>query len=261
MTESHDPWVTAREATRADVQAVFAPRVRTCPACGHEQTAPGRTCEVCGADFVVVRRKGVPRRILLAIAAVLLVAGGLVAVIVPALRSDAADTRRADARRQERLEAAERARLRADSRPFRTTGPGRRAGEDPLVYRARLVSAGQAFILADARGRAREGTIDGPVRGTTCYPYPRVQPRRALEADPSVPRGRYQCIAYKKRFALPALQGKARTGILGVPYWLVIDYGSGAMAACKVTPKAGEGGRSLAVVPVPVPCRDPLRRG
>lgn len=261
MTDSHDPWASARESTRTEVREVFAARVRTCPTCGHEQTAPGRTCEHCGSDFVVVRRKGIPRRTILAIVAALVVVGGLAAVIIPALRSGAADDRRTEAQRQARLEAAERARLRADSRPHGVRGPARQSGEGAIAYRGRLVLTGQSAVLTDARRRVAAGTVDGPIRGVSCTPYPDTAPRRALERDASVPRGRYECVAYQRRFALTELQGKARTGIIGVPYWLVVDYGSARMTYCKVTPKAGEGGRSLAVVPVPVGCRDPLRRG
>src|SRR4051812_32447155 len=264
MSDSHfgdeGTWKAVQEATRTDVRAALAPRTRTCPSCGHVETGPGRLCSNCGADFVVRRSRRPSRRVSGAVLAVIAAVGIVSALVIPGFRASAGQEHRAAAARQARLEAAERARLTADVRPFFRQGPARRAGESALGHRARIVIAGEAAVTADARRRVRAGTVDGPIKATDCYPYPKTAPRRALESDPSVPAGRYQCLAYNTRFALPELEGRKRTGILGVPYWLVVDYGTSKMAFCKITPRAGEGGRSLATVPVPLPCRDPLRK-
>ena len=255
-----DPWAGARDAARADVQAVFAPRERACPTCGHVQTGPGRRCPACGNELVL--RRGRPRatRVLLVALLVLAPLGAVAAVVVPPLRESSREEARATAARQARLEAAERTRLRTEMRPRSAQGPRRRAGEPPLAHRARLVTAGEAVITADARRRAQAGEVDGPIRGTTCSPYPDSFARRALEADPRAERGRYECIAYERRIDLPELQGRARTGVYGTPYWIVLDYGSARMTFCKIVPRPGEGGKPLASVAVPPACRDPLRR-
>jgi hypothetical protein len=125
----------------------------------------------------------------------------------------------------------------------------------------RLVAAGAAAVTADARKRMRTGEIDGPVAGTQCVPYPRSDGRAREERDPSVPANRYECLAYERQFSLPKLNGKARTGGIGVLYWLVADYRSSRLTFCKVTPRAGEGGRVLAFVTAPKACQDPLRAG
>ena len=96
--------------------------------------------------------------------------------------------------------------------------------------------------------------------GTACEPYPGITERREAEADPAATVGRYECIAYQRQVELPELEGTRRRGVLGFPFWAVIDYKRGTIAWCKVTPRAGEGGRSLASVPVPPPCRDPHRK-
>ena len=183
----------------------------------------------------------------------------VVAVTGPLRRQAADDARRADAR-QQAIEAAEIRRLRADSQPHRATGRPRRRGEDALAHRRALVAQTEALITRDARARVRAGTMTGPVAGTNCEPYPGISDRREAEADPAATVGRYECIAYKARVALPELQGAKRQGVLGSPFWAVIDYGPRRIVWCKVTPRAGEGGRSLESVPVPVPCRDPARR-
>ncbi len=268
MTQSHDDsgfdggelWEAARSAQREQVQALLAPRRRTCPACGEVVAGVGATCPHCDSPMVVRRRDFQPtRRVLALLAAGLIAAGVAVAILVPGLRDAAGRERHAAAAAQARLEAAERARLRADVRPHRAAGPVRRTREDPLAYRARLVGAAERIVTADARARVKAGTISGTVAGTQCAPYPAGPARDALEADPAVPRGRYECLAYARRFALSVLEGERRTGLIGSPYWLVADYATGRMTYCKITPKAGEGGRSLASVPVPAPCRDPLR--
>jgi hypothetical protein len=254
-------WRAARENARVEVAAALAPRERQCPHCGHRQTRPGRTCESCGNDMIARRSARLPvTKSVLVAGLVAAMAAGLAATLIPDLRRSAADDRRATAERQQRLEAAERRRLTIDVQPRTATGPQRRAAEGVLVYRARLVAAGEVEITADARRRITEGTIRGPVAATSCDPYPISERRAVLERDPATPLGRYECIAFKERVELPDIAGRPRTGLYGTPYWLVLDYRSGAMTYCKITPKAGEGGKLLASVPVPDACRDPLRR-
>jgi hypothetical protein len=265
MSGSHfgddDAWASARDATRADVRAALAPRQgRRCPSCGHEELGPGRTCSNCGSELVVrSARRGPSRRASVAIGAVLVALAATAAVVVPALREDADAERRAAERDRAAAIEREQARLRRDSRPFEARGPRRREGEAPLEHRARLVTAGEATITADARERVRAGSVDGPILGTRCAPYPKTETRSAQEADPALPRNRYECIAFNREVEVPELEGRKRTAVLGVPYWMVVDYRSARMTFCKVTPKPGEGGRALTSVPVPRPCRDPLR--
>ena len=241
MTGSHnepdDPWAGARASQRDEVRAIWADR---------------------GAPAPPRRRRTPWRRIALAAAAVAALVAVIAVAFVAPQREDAAQFRREQAAAQERLEAQERARLRREGVPVRARGPERRAGESPLRYRARLVTAGEAAITADARRRVESGEITGTVAGTACRTFPFTQTRAGQETDPSVPRNRYQCIAYSRRFALPELEGEARTGLIGQPYWLIIDYASARMTFCKIAPRAGEGGRSLATVPVDPACRDPL---
>jgi predicted nucleic acid-binding Zn ribbon protein len=262
MTEQRDdPWASARASQRDDVRAVLAPRERRCPACGAAQRAGGRTCSECGADLTARFEKGASRRrwfyALLAVCAVAAVA----VPVVGGLREDAAGERERAAKRQAALEAAERVRLTRDARPVRADGPPRRAGADPLEHRAALVTEAEELIAEDARGRVAAGRIKGDIRGAECDPFPSIEQRRAAEQDPSTRTGRYDCVAYTSKFEAPELEGKRRTGLFGYPYWLVIDYAGSKLVWCKVTPRAGEGGRSLASVTVPEPCRDPAGPG
>lgn len=252
-----DPWEAARRATRDEVRQALAPGPRRCPACGAGTQAAERRCAACGADPVARRRRGPGRRAVAAAAAGLALLIGTAAALVPGLRSDADRERRAAVAAQARLEAAERSRLRADVRPVRASAPERRRGEGSLAHRVRLVRAGERAVTADARRRVRAGTVDGPILGTRCRPFPDTATRAAAEGDPDAEKGRYSCLAYEQEIELTELEGRARTGLYGTPYWLVVDYAAPDMTFCKVTPRAGEGGRSLASVPVPVPCRDP----
>ena len=105
------------------------------------------------------------------------------------------------------------------------------------------------------------GSIDGKIRGASCHPFPTTEGRRAAEQDAATRAGRYDCVAYTSKFEAPPIGGQKRTGLFGYPYWLVVDYRAAKLVWCKVTPRAGEGGRSLAFVPVPAPCRDPAGPG
>jgi predicted nucleic acid-binding Zn ribbon protein len=255
--QQDDPWAAARAAQRDDVRAALAPRERHCPACGAPQGAGGRTCTECGADLTARYAKGASRRkqLYAALAALVLIAISI--PIVLSWREDASGERSRAEQRQAALEAAERERLTRDARPIRAEGRPAAAGAGPLEHRAALVTQSERLITADARERVAAGTIDGDIEGTQCNPFPETQERRAAEQDPALAVGRYDCVAYTSRFDLPELQGRKRTGLFGYPYWLVVDYADAQLVWCKVTPRAGEGGRSLAAVPVPEPCRDP----
>jgi hypothetical protein len=257
-----DPWESARRSVHDDVAAALSHVERTCPSCGHAQTGRGRLCERCGAEMVARRpRRRLSRRAIAAIVLVLAAAiAGAVLVTKPTRRDARAEAARQRAQ-QAALEAAEIRRLRIDARPVRADGPRRRPGEDALTHRHELVLAAERLVTGDARARVRAGTIKGPVAGTQCLPYPPTTLRRDAEADPAATVGRYECVAYKNTFEAPEItQGKPRVGVFGTPFWVVIDYRTARLVWCKVTPRAGEGGRSLASVPVPEPCRDPQRK-
>jgi predicted nucleic acid-binding Zn ribbon protein len=256
-----DPWAAARASQRDDVRAALAPRERRCPACGALQSRGGRTCSECGADLIARYKKGASRRkqLFAALAALVLIAISI--PIVSSLREDAAGERERAAARQAALEAAERERLARDARPVRADGTPLREGADPLEHRAALVAEAESLIAADARRRVAAGTIDGDIEGARCDPFPVTEARRAAEQDAATQTGRYDCVAYTSKFEAPELDGQKRTGLFGYPYWLVADYADGKLVWCKVTPRAGEGGRSLATTPVPRPCRDPAGPG
>jgi hypothetical protein len=256
--EPQDPWEAARNAQRDDVVAVLAPRRRLCPECGAEQYGASRHCPECGAELTArFARWRSLRKFVYAGVAVLALAAAVAALVVPDTRERAASERASAAQRQSALEQAERARLMRDARPVSADGPPLRAGSDPVAHRATLVRRGEQLITADARKRVAAGTIDGPVKGSSCTPYPTIEERRAAEQDPDTVKARYDCVAYKNKFEAPAVEGQKRTGYFGYPYWLVVDFPASKLVFCKVTPRAGEGGRSLAFVPVPEPCRDP----
>jgi hypothetical protein len=198
------------------------------------------------------RSPKVSRRKLAVFAAVAVALVAFVALVVaPPLREDAAREQRAAAAAQARLEAAERARLIREGRPVRT----RVAAE---AERPALVTAAEAAITRDARARVASGEIKGKVEGTHCRPFPYTVTRARQERDLSIERNRYQCVAYSSRFALPELEGRKRTGVFGTPYWLIAEYATGRLMFCKISPKAGEGGKVLVEVQADPACGDPL---
>jgi type II secretory pathway pseudopilin PulG len=240
MTESHDPWEAARERQREEVKAIFAARA-------------GGAVEDRRREFRLSRRNN--GLVVLAVLALLIAAG----LIIPNWRHSAADQRAAERAAQAELAAAERARVTRLQKPRFASGPHRRPGESVLAHRARLVEAAAALITADARKRMAAGDISGPVAGTECVPFPINETRRAEERDPSIPRNSYECLAFERRFELSDLNGKARTGLIGQRYWLVIDYAPAKLAYCLLVPPPGEGGKALSFVRVDPACTDPRR--
>ena len=171
MRDDSDGWAQARDATREDVRAVFAPRERTCPSCGHVQSGCGRLCERCGADLTARQPKPRPWRKVGLAALVVVILAAVSYPLFASLRDDAGAERAAAERRQAALEQRERERLRRESRPVRRAGPAA-AGAGPLEHRAALLGYAERQITADARRRVAEGELRGRILGTACTPYP-----------------------------------------------------------------------------------------
>jgi hypothetical protein len=95
---------------------------------------------------------------------------------------------------------------------------------------AALVGDLQAAITADARARVRSGTFQGPIHGTRCS---------AVKSGPLVPtsvRGGYECVAVTATIA----RGVELGGVVGYPFWAIVDYRNRSFAWCKVNPRGGE---------------------
>jgi hypothetical protein len=257
-----DPWEAARGSAREDVATALAPRSRVCPACGHVEAGGGRTCAACGTDLVSRRpRRRWSWRLALAIAAGVVAAVAIGAVITAPNRREARSEAARARVQQAKLEAAERRRLSAAARPVHATAPRRRPGQDPLVYRRSLVQSAERLITRDAQARVRAGKLSGPVSATNCAVYPEISIRRAQEADPATKAGRYECIAYSQAVNLPPVNGARRHGYFGSLFWAVIDYRRGSLVWCQISPRAGEGGKTLASTVVPPECGDPENPG
>jgi hypothetical protein len=261
MSSPSDGWDQARSATRDDVRAAFAPRERSCPACGHLQSGGGRMCTECGADMTARVSKPRPWGKLALAALVVAVVAAISYPIFSSLRDDAAEQRATTAREQAALEKREAVRIARQQQPVHRAGPAPAAGATALEQRAALVSAAERGITADARARVARGDLKGKFLGTACSPFPKTAARNAAEASAATPAGRYDCVAYTAKFKAPSQDGVQRTGYFGNPYRLVIDYGRAAMVWCMISPRASEGGRSLGFVVVPPPCRDPAGPG
>ncbi len=251
-------WIEARAAAREDVHRALRPRGRTCPSCGHLETEARRDCSACGAELVQrgSQRRRVRRRTVVLVTGAVVLGGLATAQIVSGLRRDAATSAEREQQRHAKLVAAEHRRLVEQGRAHQIAAPPRAAGVSPAEHRRRLIERAEAEITADAKARIRAGTLRGPVKETLCEIHPPTAERRAQEADLGHARRRYECIAFADRFDLPELEGKKRKGVLGSPFWAVIDDRAGTIAWCRISPRAGEGGGSqLAQVPVPDACQ------
>jgi ribosomal protein L37E len=258
LNDGDDLWEAARGTQKDAVASALARHDWTCANCGTSNSPDRNECASCGRPRVARARRferGLKPWLLGAVA--LLAIAALAALLVPGLREDADEARAKEEARNARLAEQERQRLVIDSAPKRDVGPRRRSGEDALAYRERLLAHAASLVTADARERVEAGTMKGPVRGTECQPYPKIESRRQIELDPALAVGRYQCNAYRYKVELTPLEGKERTGLVGQPFWVVIEYPKRQISWCKVTPRAGEGGKVLAFVPVPEVCRDP----
>src|SRR4051795_3494526 len=225
--DSSPEWASARDRTRAEVQAAFAPRPQTCPSCGRVEATAARDCPHCGASYVVVQPK-LSKRAKLWIAGgvvVLLIAGGIGWLIAsPSINHLKKTAAQREAERQAAFVKRETARLTAEQRLHR--GRGASTAESRPALEGDLKTA----ITADARARVAAHTLRGPIQRTEC---------ETVTHGPFVPngvRGGYECIAVSSQIA----KGVEVGGQIGYPFWAIVDYRKGTFAWCKITPPGGE---------------------
>jgi type II secretory pathway pseudopilin PulG len=172
------------------------------------------------------------------------VIGVALALILPPLNDAKRKGEATRAREAAALLAAERARLRADQRVHAlqvTSAAG------APVEKA-LVAALETAITADARARAKRGTIKGPVLGTAC--------EAGGKALSVFPQSRvYKCFV-KTTTGQPG-QGGDVLGT-GYPFVATVYTKAGRVAWCKENPKPDEKGRRLLGVRVSPVCAGKL---
>jgi hypothetical protein len=225
--DSSPEWTAARERTRADVQAAFAPRPQTCPSCGRVEATAARDCPHCGASYVVVQPK-LSRRVKLWIAAgvaVLAAIGVVVWLLVsPSINHLKKTAAERDAAQQAAFVRRETKRLTAEQRLHRGRAADRQASP------AALVTGLTTAIDADARSRVQRGLLRYPVLHVDCTPVG-LGPLVA-----NAVRGGYECVAVTASIKPGAQIG----GKIGYPFWAIVDYRRRTFAWCKINPRPGE---------------------
>lgn len=138
--------------------------------------------------------------LVLVAAALTVVVAGTVVAVGPGIERGKRERAERERDERARFEAAKRRRLREEGRPraARLPRPAQPLGpRAQLRARRRLVHAVEASITRDARARARQGRLDGPVLETHCAIQPPSQ--RGRERDLRVPAQTYECLAVTRR--------------------------------------------------------------
>ncbi|MBI5106528.1 MAG: hypothetical protein HZB46_16345 [Solirubrobacterales bacterium] len=223
--------------------------LRTCPECGEQERTTWERCRHCGTSYFATPKATVRRRRLRAAGAGVIVAIALVAAGVLALR-DADDRRARERADSKQAVAALRARLARIQAPHRGAAPELRppAGSSSarqLQARAALVSAVEASITRDARGRAQAGELDGPIAETVCGPL--TKSKEAIPDDRVLAKqvGRYDCVAVKRPIVD---ESGAQVASLGHPFVAALDFKTYKYTWCRNTPAQGERGEALVFV-------------
>jgi type II secretory pathway pseudopilin PulG len=174
---------------------------------------------------------------------VLVVLGGIAALVVPAIDRGKDSAARRERARHDAAVARELARLRADQRPhFGTT-----RARSP----ARIEAALSHAITRDARARARAGALDPPIRHTDC--------ERGLSGgvDPRTGRAVFTCTAV--RHTITGVRGVQAA--VGYSFVASADFRRGDFCWCKINPLPSE--HNVSGIPHVRPsrlCAGPLRR-
>jgi type II secretory pathway pseudopilin PulG len=195
----------------------------------------------------VWRRLPLAARIAVAVAA--LAAVVLAIVLRPVIQQSRKEHARAEAAELARIRQAELERTRREQRPRFARGTA--AGAD-LEARRQLLASAEASIRTDANTRAAAGEFNGPILRVQCEGYPPAAGRLPADAVPSKRTGRYGCLAVTSD--IPATSGN-RSGVVGHPYRVLINFQNGRYAFCKIRGRPGElAVRAGPSVPVPRVC-------
>jgi hypothetical protein len=180
----------------------------------------------------VWRRLGRPGKVGIAVAAVAAVVAAVLAA--PAIQRSNEEHSRAEAEKSARIERQQIALTRRQQRPRFARGAA--AGTD-LGARRQLLSSAEGSILTDASTRAAAGEFNGPIVRVKCAGFPPGEGTVPADADPGRRVGLYACIAVTSE--IPATSGN-RSGLLGHPYRMRINFDNGRYAFCKVRGRPGE---------------------
>ncbi len=175
----------------------------------------------------LVRKLGRRGRVALALAGAALAAGLVVAaiVLVPKITETNREQRggraaRARGRARASARAADRRAAPAPRRP-----PRRGLGRGAVLRRI------EASVTRDARAREAAGGLPPPpARYSLCKPF--------ADEPAGATISRLSCVAVTSE--VPG-QGGERAGVVGHPFRVLVDYGTGRYAWCKVSGRAGEG--------------------
>jgi hypothetical protein len=225
------------------------PPLRTCPHCGREGRTRYERCPHCQRSYFTLSRAQRRRRRLIggATLLVLLLLGGVGGALAINDRDDRAARDKVDrARRVAEL----RARLVRIQAPHHGAAPRLKppkGASDAEVLKARraLVVAVEHRITADARARAAEGELDGPIKDTFCGPI--LKSKQAIPDDRvlSKPIGRYDCVAIKKHIVNA---DDTKVAELGHAFVAALNFKTYTYTWCRNTPAQGEAGKALVFV-------------
>jgi hypothetical protein len=176
-----------------------------------------------------------------------LIAAG--AALLPGIQESKDERARSEAQQRTATRAELARRIEREQRPrFARSAPAP-AGAGPqerLAARAALMRELPLAALADARARVRSGALDGPVLRVECEPFPRSIDGVGADADLSLRRGLYSCIAVTAEFKRSE---QSIGGVVGHQYRALVDFESGRYAFCKVSGQAGPSREQLATTP------------
>jgi len=180
----------------------------------------------------VWRRLGRPARVAIVVAAVAAVVAAVLAA--PSIQRANEEHARAEAAKSARIERQQIELTRRQQRPRFARGAA--AGTD-LGARRQLLSSAEGSILTDASTRAAAGEFNGPIMRVRCEGFPPGESVAPADANPAKRVGLYSCVAVTSE--IPATSGN-RSGLLGHPYRVRINFDNGRYAFCKVRGRPGE---------------------
>ena len=184
----------------ADLEAIHRVPVKVCPRCSVQSQTAGNFCPHCSASYNGPGRSKISKRVVIGMVAALVVIGSATGFALK-INHDNQVTGQQVAAAQAQKRATDAAKAQADAEAA-AAATKQAADDQTRTERKGTVTALEASILKDAKGRVKTEFLTGPIFSASCTPL-----GGGSVDDLTALTGTLECIAVNKRHADGSSEG------------------------------------------------------
>lgn len=197
----HSPVHPPTEVPGSHVDAIAQVPVKVCPRCSVQSHTDGSFCPHCAASYLDPGpRLKISKRIVIGVLAALVVLGSAAGLFVKISHDNQVTAQRVAAAHAQKL-ATDAAKAKADA-DAATAATKQAADDQTRTERKATVTAMEASILKDAKGRVKTEFLTGPILSASCTPL-----GGGSADDLTALTGTFECIAVNKKNADGSSEG------------------------------------------------------